>query len=206
MIQYFKYKSIVWGIVFMYYILASKSPRRKELLGLLDIDFDIVSADIDETIDVSLPVANEISRLSYDKALAVSNLVPTDSVIISADTVVELNGKILGKPKNEDDAVKMLKSLSNHTHNVITCVTVMCGNEYLTEAVTTKVTFRKISEQEIKNYIKTGESMDKAGAYGIQGRASKFVSHIDGDYFNVVGLPLCTLSLMLKQFEFTLEE
>ncbi len=208
MIQYFKYKFIVWGIVFMYYyyILASKSPRRKELLGLLDIDFDIVSADIDETIDVSLPVANEISRLSYDKALAVSNLVPTDSVIISADTVVELNGKILGKPKNEDDAAKMLESLSNHTHNVITCVTVMCGNEHLTEAVTTKVTFRKISEQEIKNYIKTGESMDKAGAYGIQGRASKFVSHIDGDYFNVVGLPLCTLSLMLKQFEFTLEE
>ncbi len=190
----------------MKYILASKSPRRKELLSLLDIDFEIVSADIDETVDETKPITDEISRLSYDKALAVSSLVPVDSVIISADTVVEFDGKILGKPKDKTDAIKMLKILSYNTHRVITCVTVLCGDKHLTKAVTTNVTFRKISEQEINDYIKTGESMDKAGAYGIQGRASKFVSHIDGDYFNVVGLPVCTLSLMLKQIENALEE
>ncbi|MDO4607796.1 MAG: Maf family protein [Clostridia bacterium] len=190
----------------MKYVLASKSPRRKELLELLDIDFDIVSADIDETVNPSLPIVDEISRLSYEKAFAVSDMLSSDTVIISADTVVELDGKILGKPDDKNDALKMLKALSDNTHNVITCVTVMCGDKHLTEAVTTKVTFRKISNTEITDYIKTEESMDKAGAYGIQGRASKFVSHIDGDYFNVVGLPVCTLSLMLKQFDTTTEE
>ncbi len=190
----------------MNFILASKSPRRKELLRLLDIDFDVVSADIDETVDESKSVTEEISRLSYNKALAVTDLVPDDSVIISADTVVELDGKILGKPKDHNDAVCMLKNLSGKTHNVITCVTVLYGNKHITNAVTTAVTFRDVTDSEISAYIKTGESMDKAGAYGIQGRASKFVSKINGDYFNVVGLPLCKLSTMLKELDINLEE
>ncbi len=173
----------------MKFILASKSPRRKELLSLLDIDFDIVSADIDEAVDKTKPISDEISRLSYDKALAVADLVAKDSVIISADTVVVLDGKILGKPKDKNDAVCMLKNLSGNTHSVITCVTVLFGDRHLTKAVTTEVFFNNISDDEIDAYIKTNESMDKAGAYGIQGRASKFVSRINGDYFNVVGFP-----------------
>ncbi len=190
----------------MNFILASKSPRRKELLSLLDIDFQIVSADIEETVDESLPAVDEISRLSLSKATAVADLATDDSVIISADTVVLLDGKILGKPQDENDAVCMLKALSGNSHEVITCVTVLQGSRHITRAVTTEVTFRKISDKEISDYIKTGESMDKAGGYGIQGRASKFVSHINGDYFNVVGLPICTLSVMLAELGISLED
>ncbi len=190
----------------MKFLLASKSPRRRELLALLDIKFEILSADIDETVNELLPVTDEISRLSYNKALAVADLADDDSVIISADTVVELDGKILGKPKDKVEAVNMLKRLSGKTHNVISCVTVMIGNRHITKAVTTEVTFNNIDDDEIKAYIKTNESMDKAGAYGIQGRASKFVSKINGDYFNVVGLPVCTLYTMLKELGINLEE
>ncbi len=190
----------------MNFILASKSPRRNELLKLLDIDFRVISADIDETVNSALPVCDEISRLSYNKAVAVSNSVQKDDVIIAADTVVVFDGKILGKPSSTKEAARMLKTLSGNTHDVITCVTVLKGNKHLTRAVTTKVTFRKITDNEITGYINTGESMDKAGAYGIQGRASKFVSHINGDYFNVVGLPICTLSIMLKELGINLEE
>ncbi len=185
----------------MNFILASKSPRRKELLSLLDIDFKILSADIDETINPSLSVSDEVARLSYQKALAVTQLAPDDAVIISADTVVELDGRVMGKPKSQDDAFYMLKSLSGKSHNVLTAVTVLKGKKHLTKTVTTSVTFRNVTDDEILSYIKTGEPMDKAGAYGIQGRASKFVKKIDGDYFNVVGLPVCELCTMLKQFD-----
>ena len=181
-------------------VLASKSPRRKELLSLLDLDFQIITADIDETIDNTLPVSDEVARLSLEKAKAVATALTLDTVIISADTVVELDGCVMGKPKDEADAFNMLKSLSGNTHRVLTGVTVMCGDKVLTQIVTTAVTFRTLSDDEIFAYIKTLEPMDKAGAYGIQGRASKFVSRIEGDYFNVVGLPVCTLSTMLKVF------
>lgn len=182
-------------------VLASKSPRRKELLSLLDLDFQIITADIDETMDSSLPVTDEVARISYEKALAVANNIDGNSVIISADTIVELDGKLMGKPKDEPDAEQMLKSLSGNTHNVHTAVTVLQGDKHKTRVVTTAVTFRDISDEEITAYIETREPMDKAGAYGIQGRASKFVSSIVGDYFNVVGLPLCSLSQMLKDFD-----
>ena len=181
-------------------VLASKSPRRKELLSLLDLEFEIITADIDETMDPSLPVTDEVARISYEKAMAVASDLSDDAVIISADTIVELDGTLMGKPRNKDDAARMLKSLSDKSHNVHTAVTVLCGNEHETRVVTTAVTFRHISDNEINDYIATNEPMDKAGAYGIQGRASKFVSGIVGDYFNVVGLPVCTLSLMLKEF------
>lgn len=185
-------------------ILASKSPRRKELLGLLDLDFEILTADTDETINPDVPVCDEVARLSLQKAQAVSRLAKYDDVIISADTVVELDSKVFGKPKTEVQAALMLKTLSNNTHRVLTGVTVMQGEKVETRVVTTAVTFRDVSEKEIFDYIATGEPMDKAGAYGIQGRASRFVSRIDGDCFSVVGLPVCTLSEMLKNFKIDL--
>lgn len=182
-------------------VLASKSPRRKELLALLDLDFEIITADIDETMDPSLPVTDEVARISCEKALAVANNIDGNAVIISADTIVELDGTLMGKPKDKADAFRMLKSLSGKSHNVHTAVTVLRGDKHKTHVVTTAVTFRDISDEEINAYIETLEPMDKAGAYGIQGRASKFVSGIVGDYFNVVGLPVCELSLMIKEFD-----
>lgn len=182
-------------------VLASKSPRRKELLSLLDLDFQIITADIDETMDSSLPVTDEVARISYEKALAVADNTDGNAVIISADTIVELDGCLMGKPTDEDDAARMLRSLSGKSHNVHTAVTVLLGDRHETRVVTTAVTFRDISDEEITAYIETREPMDKAGAYGIQGRASKFVSGIIGDYFNVVGLPVCELCLMLKNFD-----
>lgn len=182
-------------------VLASKSPRRKELLGLLDLEFQIITADIDETMDPSLLVTDEVARISYQKAAAVASSLSDNSVIISADTIVELDGTLMGKPKDQSDAAHMLKSLSGKSHNVHTAVTVLKGDKHETRVVTTAVTFRDITDKEIAAYIDTLEPMDKAGAYGIQGRASKFVSGIVGDYFNVVGLPVCELSLMLKDFD-----
>ncbi len=182
-------------------VLASKSPRRKELLSLLDLDFEIITADTDETMDSALPVSDEVARLSLQKAQAVADKVASNSVIISADTIVTLDGKIMGKPKDKTAAFNMLKSLSGRSHNVLTGVTVMQGDKRITKTVTTAVTFRDITDEEITAYIETGEPMDKAGAYGIQGKASKFVSGINGDYFNVVGLPVCELSLLLKEFQ-----
>ena len=182
-------------------VLASKSPRRKELLSLLDLDFKIITADIDETMDPSLPVSDEVARLSFDKAAAIRPQVSDDTIIISADTVVELDGVVMGKPKDKPDAFKMLRSLSGNTHNVLSGVTVMQGDKAVSKTVVTKVNFRTISDDEINAYIDTLEPMDKAGSYGIQGRGSKFVSGIIGDYFNVVGLPVCELSLMLKEFD-----
>ncbi len=181
-------------------VLASKSPRRKELLSLLDLEFKIISADIDETMDSTLPVCDEVARLSLEKAKATALHTDGDSIIISADTVVELDGVVFGKPKDDADAQKMLCSLSGNTHNVLTAVTVMHGEKCKTQVVTTSVTFRKLTTREISDYIATREPMDKAGAYGIQGRASKFVEKINGDYFNIVGLPVCTLSQMLEDF------
>ncbi len=199
MLSYIKY-TLKWVSVCMNIVLASKSPRRKELLGLLDLDFQIITADIDETMNPTLPVSDEVARLSYEKAAAISPQVSDDTIIISADTVVELDGKVMGKPKDKRDAFNMLKSLSGNTHNVLSGVTVMQGDKSISKTVATAVTFRNITDGEINDYIETNEPIDKAGAYGIQGRGSKFVSGIVGDYFNVVGLPICTLSLILKEF------
>ncbi len=200
MLLYIKYK-LKWVNVCMNIVLASKSPRRKELLGLLDLDFQIITADIDETMNPSLPVADEVARLSFEKAAAIKPRVSDDTIIISADTVVELDEKVMGKPKDKIDAFNMLKSLSGNTHNVLSGVTVMQGDKHITKTVTTAVSFRTLTDEEINAYIETNEPMDKAGSYGIQGRGSKFVSGIVGDYFNVVGLPVCELSLMLKNFD-----
>ena len=151
-------------------------------------------------MDETLPVAERISEVSYKKAKAVLQTAQKGDVIISADTAVVLNGEVLGKPKTKEDAFNMLSKLSGKTHSVITAFTVTNGKTFVNECVETFVTFRKISKVEIEEYISTGEPSDKAGAYGIQGKGGKFVTGISGDYFSVVGLPICRLSVVLKDF------
>lgn len=181
-------------------ILASKSPRRQELLQKLGLTFTVLTEDIDETMDPGLPLNEEIVRVSLRKAEAVRAQAAPDDVIISADTVVCIDGKRLGKPKDEADAARMLRALSGRDHEVVSGVCVMQGGRAETAAVTTALHFRELGEDEISAYIATGEPMDKAGAYGIQGLASIFVDRLDGDYYNVMGLPLCTLARMLRSF------
>lgn len=181
-------------------ILASKSPRRQELLSLMGLNFDVITADIDEAIDNSLPIEREISRLSREKAAAVADKATLEDIIISADTVVVLDNTVMGKPENQAAARKMLLSLSGKTHKVITAVTVKKGEISHTKTVITDIVFRTLTEAEIDAYVATGSPMDKAGAYGIQEKAAAFVKEIHGDYFAVVGLPVCTLTVMLREF------
>ena len=177
-------------------ILASQSPRRRELLGLLRIPFDVRVADIDETMNPDLPADEEVGRVSRSKAMAIA--ADENEIIIAADTIVVVGGKILGKPRSEDHARQMLKSLSGRDHQVMTGVTVLKGKHAITHTEVTHVTFRQLSDAEIDAYVQTGEPMDKAGAYGIQGGAALFCEKLHGDYYNVMGLPVCRLGLMLK--------
>ena len=179
-------------------ILASKSPRRKQLLSMMGLEFMVQTADIDETMDLSQTPAHEVAAVSARKAEKIAAQHPQD-VIVSADTIVVIDGKILGKPKDEQDAARMLRLLSGRTHTVFTGLTVFAGGETKTRVVGTEVTFRSLSDTQIAAYIHTGESMDKAGSYGIQGYGSMFVSHLNGDYFCVMGLPVCTLGEMLRE-------
>lgn len=181
-------------------ILASRSPRRRELLQLIGLDFTAVSADADETLNTRLSPKEAVAEISRRKADAAAVYADCRDIIIAADTVVVLDGAVFGKPKSEADALRILKMFSGKTHQVMTGVTVRRGEQILTATEVTDITFRTLSEDEIKAYIMTGEPMDKAGAYGIQGKASVFVSGIKGDYYNVVGLPLCRLTEMLKTF------
>ena len=178
-------------------ILASQSPRRKELLALFGIPFTVRVADIDETMDPSGVAAEEVARVSRCKALAVER---TDQdVVIAADTIVVCQGKILGKPHSPQEAAEMLRLLSGREHQVMTGVTVLRGDR---EAVFTEITdlhFRDLTEGEIQRYVATGEPMDKAGSYGIQGGAALFCSRLVGDYYNVMGLPVCRLGETLRQ-------
>lgn len=178
-------------------ILASKSPRRQELLSLMGLEFQVITADIDETIDKSLPIEQEIARLSRQKAEAIDD---NDNIIISADTVVVLGNTVMGKPRDAENARQMLNVLSGKTHRVITAVTVKNGDKIRTEVVITEIVFRELSKREIDSYVASGSPMDKAGAYGVQEKAAAFVKEIHGDYFSVVGLPVCTLAVMLREF------
>ena len=181
----------------MQLILASQSPRRKELLGLFGVPFTVRVADIDETMDFSAPAAEEVARVSRLKALAIPR--EDDDVLIAADTIVVCQGRILGKPRDEAEAYAMLRLLSGRDHQVMTGVTVLRGKE---ERVFTQITdlhFRELSDKEIYRYIATGEPLDKAGAYGIQGGAALFCEKMDGDYYNVMGLPVCRLGETLKE-------
>lgn len=175
----------------MQLILASGSPRRKELLSLFRIPFTVVPADVDETMDPANAPCEEVARLSAKKARAVKR--EPDDVVIAADTIVVCEGKVLGKPKSEENAYQMLSLLSGRDHQVMTGCTVLRGEKCETFTEVTDLHFRTLSEREIRAYIASGEPMDKAGAYGIQGGAALFCRRMEGDYYNVMGLPVCRL-------------
>ncbi len=178
-------------------VLASKSPRRRELMQLLDMAFTVRVADVAETLLPNATPAEQASHLSYIKAKAVAK---SGEIVIGADTIVVLGDRILGKPKDKQEAAQMLRLLSGNTHQVMTGVTVISDRREVSCTEVTEVTFRQLTENEILRYVDTLEPMDKAGAYGIQGGAAKFVEGIRGDYFNVVGLPVCKLSQILRDF------
>lgn len=181
----------------MQLILASASPRRKELMGLFRIPFAIRAADIDETMDPERAPYDEVARVSRLKAGATPR--EDGDVVIAADTIVVCEGKVLGKPRSEAEAVQMLRLLSGRDHQVMTGVTVLRGCLCETFTEVTDIHFRELSEGEILRYVATGEPMDKAGAYGIQGGAALFCSHMVGDYYNVMGLPVCRLGEVLRR-------
>ena len=181
-------------------ILGSQSPRRRELLEKLDLPFTILTAGIDETVRPELTPAQAVADISARKAAAILRQASEDDLVITADTIVVLDGQIMGKPHSPEEAEQMLSSLSGRTHQVYTAVTLHSHARQKTEVACTQVTFRPLDPKEILAYIASGEPMDKAGAYGIQGRGAVLVSHLEGDYFNVMGLPLCTLCRMLRSF------
>ena len=180
------------------FILASASPRRKEILKAIGIEPKVAPSDIDESGCEGDP-ANKVMQLALLKGAKAAEGAKRGQYVISADTVVVLDGKTLGKPKDDEEAFKMLMELSGRTHEVITGYSVIKHDgEASVKCESTRVTFRKIAEDEARRYIKTGEPRDKAGAYGIQGMGRIFVERIEGDYYNVVGLPICALLKMLK--------
>ena len=187
-------------------ILASGSPRRRELLNMLGVqDLKIIPALGDENPPPGASPADTVMALAGAKAAEVfsrlqsSGELGENDIIIAADTVVELNGAILGKPKDIADAKRMLRALSGRTHRVYTGVAVLSAAGTLCQHEETLVRFRELDDGEIDRYIATGEPMDKAGSYGIQGKGSLLVEALDGDYFNVMGLPVCRLGKMLKK-------
>jgi len=178
-------------------ILASKSPRRRELLSLIFPSFEIETVNTDETIDLSMPPEKIVMSLAERKAEPVAEMFP-DAMVIGADTIVWLDGEILGKPKDPEDARKMLSRLSGKTHAVYTGVALFHQGRKDSFFERTEVTFWEISEEEIDRYIETGEPLDKAGSYGIQGFGATFVKKINGDYYTVVGLPVSRLYQHIK--------
>lgn len=182
-------------------VLASASPRRQELLRRIGItEFDIRVPEVEEAYPAGLSPRQVVEYISREKADAASKLCTPEELVITADTMVFLNDARLGKPRDEADALRMLTALQGRHHTVCTGVTLCRGNRALTESEATEVIFRPATEAELLAYIRTGEPMDKAGAYGIQGMGCLLVEGIRGDYFNVMGLPLLRLSRMLAQF------
>lgn len=184
-------------------ILASQSPRRKELLGRIFSEFSVIPSGVDEVVHGAASPAEYVCELACAKARDVASRVSGDALVIGSDTVVVCDGEILEKPKDEEDAFRMLSHMSGRAHQVYTGVA-LCkdGREYVDHEVTS-VWFRDLSAEEISRYIASGEPMDKAGAYGIQQKGALLVSRIEGDYFNVVGLPLCKLCEMLQLLGYT---
>ena len=178
-------------------ILASQSPRRRELMEKFHIPFTVRIASIDETMDPEKDPYDEVARVSRLKAEATPH--DLEDVVIAADTIVVCDGKVLGKPVDEQDAFRMLFALSGRDHQVMTGVTVLFRDKCVTVTEVTDLHFRKLSEREIWDYIRTKEPMDKAGSYGIQGGGALFAEKMVGDYFNVVGLPVCKLGQILRE-------
>ena len=187
----------------MRYILASASPRRKEILENLGLKFSVITSDADESSDITDPEALT-KELAKRKGLAVYELLLkkgelTDTVIISADTVVYCDGEILGKPHNKNDAERMIRMLSGKAHTVTSGVALIYNGKTYSAAATTKVFFDELDENFINDYINSDEPYDKAGSYAIQGKAAPVISKIDGCYFNVVGLPVNCLCRLAKE-------
>lgn len=179
-------------------VLASASPRRRDLLSMLEIGpFSVCPAMGGEKPPETDSPEEIVRALAEAKAREVAARSGPDALVIAADTIVCCDREVLGKPRDEDDAFRMLRLLSGRSHEVWTGLCLMDRSGPVCEAEKTLVFFRELDDEEIRRYIQTGEPMDKAGAYGIQGKASLFVRAIEGDYFNVVGLPLCRLGLML---------
>lgn len=181
-------------------ILASASPRRKQILENTKLKFSIEKSNINEVFFENETPQNMVMRLAYEKAFDIAKY-NQDKLIIGADTIVVLDDRVLGKPKDEQEAYDMIKNLSNKTHKVITGISLinLSLNKIVKDYVVSYVTFKNLSEDSIKDYISTKESLDKAGAYGIQGYGALLVDHIEGDYFNIVGLPISRLSDLLKE-------
>ena len=188
-------------------ILASKSPRRVEILEKIVKEFEVVQSNFDEnTIDFKGDIEKYVKDLSRNKAIEVSERLNEPSIVIAADTVVFQNGKVLEKPKNEEDAFSMLSSLSGNTHKVYSgiCLINTYDDTVVTDCDCTEVKFSELNPRQIRNYINSGEPMDKAGAYGIQGLGGAFVERIEGCYYNVMGLPLNKLYKALENYDITI--
>ncbi|UBK88268.1 Maf-like protein [Clostridium perfringens] len=188
-------------------ILASKSPRRVEILEKIVKEFEVVQSNFDEnTIDFKGDIEKYVKDLSRNKAIEVSKRLNEPSIVIAADTVVFQDGKVLEKPKNEEDAFSMLSSLSGNTHKVYSgiCLINTYDDTVVTDCDCTEVRFSELNPRQIRNYIDSGEPMDKAGAYGIQGLGGAFVEGIKGCYYNVMGLPLNKLYKALENYDITI--
>jgi septum formation protein len=179
-------------------ILASGSPRRKELLSNLQLNFEVVVSEIEEIVDESLQPEEVVMDLAFQKANAVAQI-HSDAIVLGSDTVVVFDGEILGKPMDEEDSFRMLKMLSGNTHEVLTGVSIISPQETITFYERTEVTFWELTDDEIRAYIASGEPADKAGSYGIQMLGSVLVKRINGDYFAVVGLPVSRTKRELKK-------
>jgi septum formation protein len=181
-------------------ILASQSPRRAELLRLAGFTFDVVVADVDERVRDNEPAAAYVRRLAAEKsAAAMPGAIGRDAaVILGADTAVVVDGEILGKPRDDEDAARMMRRLSGRWHEVVTGISLRSGACEVGRVETTRVEFSELSEAEIAAYVASGEGRDKAGAYAIQGLASRFVRRIEGSYTNVVGLPVTAVAELLS--------
>lgn len=182
-------------------VLASGSPRRRELLERIGLtDFTVRVPKVEESFPEGLTPPEVVAYISREKAEAAAKLCGADDIVITADTMVFLGRARLGKPRDEAHALEMLTALQGQTHTVCTGVTVRRGEDVLTETESTAVRFRSASQEELRRYIATGEPMDKAGAYGVQGRGALLVEGLEGDFFNVMGLPVLRLSRMLEKF------
>ena len=186
----------------MHLILASASPRRAELLRSSGFEFDVEAANVDETPRAGEPPAAYTQRVARDKARHVAaSHAGEHAVVLGADTEVVLGRRILGKPADEDDARRMLRTLAGHVHEVLTAVVIVREDKEAAEVVTTRVWFAHMTDAEIDWYVASGEPMDKAGAYGIQGRGARFVERIDGSWSNVVGLPVAVVHRLLREVQ-----
>lgn len=181
-------------------ILASQSPRRKELLELAELSFETHSADVDETLDLSHDLKEELKKLALKKARA-SEVYHPGCIVLGADTTVVLDNQILGKPVDDEDAIRMLKALSGRRHEVMTSCALCCGSCEMTWVNTALVEFYELDDEMINWYISTNEHKDKAGAYGIQGKGALLIKGIEGDFYTVMGLPIADTIRRLKEFE-----